>query len=159
MDQAWKAGLEDVIAARVHQLVPPRVWKGRFEQINDFERLLTANDAIVLKFFLHVSREEQLRRFHERETDPLKAWKVSAADWRERERWDDYERAYEDALSACSTKDAPWYVVPADHKWFTRLIVAEVLAATLLDPDPQYPTISEAQRAELADAHGALEAS
>ena len=118
---------EGVLVERVHELVPKHVWERRYSQINAFEELLTAANTIVVKFFLHVSREEQLRRFRERERDPLKAWKVSAADWRERERWDDYEKAYEDALSACSTADAPWYVVPADHKWFRDLAVGDAL--------------------------------
>jgi polyphosphate kinase 2 (PPK2 family) len=122
---------EGVLVERVHELVPKHVWERRYSQINAFEELLTTANTIVVKFFLHVSSDEQLRRFHEREQDPTKAWKLSASDWRERERWDDYERAYEDALSACSTKDAPWYVVPADHKWFRDLAVGDALVRTM----------------------------
>jgi PPK2 family polyphosphate:nucleotide phosphotransferase len=122
---------EDVLVARVHELVPKRVWERRYGQINAFEELLTTANTIVVKFFLHISREEQLRRFRERERDPLKAWKLSADDWRERERWDDYDSAYEDALSACSIDDAPWHVVPADHKWFRDLAVSDALVQAL----------------------------
>jgi PPK2 family polyphosphate:nucleotide phosphotransferase len=122
---------EDVIAARVHQLVPPRVWKGRFEQINDFERLLTANDVIVLKFFLHVSREEQVQRLLVREKDPRTAWKLNPADWNELPLWDEVTEAYEELLRRCGTPEAPWYLVPSDKKWFRNLAIMERLVLAL----------------------------
>jgi polyphosphate kinase 2 (PPK2 family) len=122
---------EDVIAARVHQLVPPRVWKGRFEQINDFERLLTANDVIVLKFFLHVSREEQVQRLLDREKDPRTAWKLNPADWNELPLWDEVTEAYEELLRRCGTPEAPWYLVPSDKKWFRNLAIMERLVLAL----------------------------
>ena len=122
---------EDVIAARVHNLVPPRVWKGRFAQINDFERLLTASDVIVLKFFLHVSREEEVQRLLDREKDPRTAWKLNPGDWSELPLWDEVTDAYEDVLRRCGTPEAPWYLVPADKKWFRNLAILERLVLTL----------------------------
>lgn len=122
---------EDVLVVRVHDLVPKRVWKRRYDAINQFERLLVDNNTIVLKFFLHISKEEQRARLLEREKETTKAWKLSPGDWIERERWDDYEEAYEDALSKCSTKDAPWYIVPADRKWFRNLAITETIIAML----------------------------
>ena len=122
---------EDVIAARVHELVPPRVWKARFAQINDFERLLTANDVIVLKFFLHVSREEQVERLLAREKDPRTAWKLNPGDWRELPLWDQVTDAYEDLLRRCGTPEAPWYLVPANKKWFRNLAILERLVLAL----------------------------
>jgi polyphosphate kinase 2 (PPK2 family) len=143
---------EGVLVERVHELVPKRVWERRYAQINAFEDVLTTANTIVVKFFLHISSEEQVRRFHERESDPIKAWKVSANDWRERERWNDYERAYEDALSACSTADAPWYVVPADHKWFRDLSVSDVLVHTMrLYRDAWRATLAELSRQRHAE--------
>jgi PPK2 family polyphosphate:nucleotide phosphotransferase len=118
---------EDVLVVRVHDLVPKRVWKDRYDHINDFERLLAHNDAIIFKFYLHISKDEQKRRLEAREENPEKAWKLSAGDWKERELWDDYIAAYEDALSRCSTEHAPWHVVPADKKWFRNLAVAETI--------------------------------
>jgi len=135
------------------------IWKRRFREINDWERTLVDNGFPMVKVFLHLSREEQRRRLLARIDTPDKNWKFSMADVHERSHWDDYERAYDDVLRHTSTEAAPWYVVPADHKWFSRLIVAEILAATLLDIDPQYPTITDDQRAELAEARRALEAS
>lgn len=122
---------EDVLVVRVRSLVPEAVWRPRYEQIRHFESLLAASGTIVVKFFLHIGRDEQEERLLAREADPTKAWKLSAGDWRERERWDDYQRAYEEALSECSTADAPWYVVPADRKWFRDLAVADALVRTL----------------------------
>ena len=122
---------EDVLVVRVHELVPRAVWSKRYEQINDFENLITSSDTIILKFFLHISKEEQEKRLLEREADPLKSWKLSVQDWKERELWDDYQDAYEDALTHCSTKAAPWRVIPANHKWFRDLAVAEAIAETL----------------------------
>jgi PPK2 family polyphosphate:nucleotide phosphotransferase len=122
---------EDVLVVRVHELVPQKIWKARYDQINAFEALLTANKTIILKFFLHISRDEQEQRLHEREQDPTTAWKLSASDWREREHWAAYMEANEDALRHCSTESAPWYVIPANHKWFRNLAIAEVLVETL----------------------------
>jgi PPK2 family polyphosphate:nucleotide phosphotransferase len=122
---------EDVLVVRVHGLVPEPVWRARYEQINNFERLLADNSTIIRKFYLHISKGEQEQRLREREEDITKAWKLSAGDWRERQRWDEYTRAYEDALAKCSTDAAPWYVVPADRKWFRNLAIAETLIETL----------------------------
>ena len=122
---------EDVLVVRVHNLVPPEVWKKRYEDISNFERLLTDNGAVILKFFLHISKDEQKERLIAREKDPAKAWKLSAADWKERDYWNDYQTAYEDAINQCATKTAPWYVVPANHKWHRNLVVAETILETL----------------------------
>jgi PPK2 family polyphosphate:nucleotide phosphotransferase len=122
---------EDVLVARVHKLVPKKVWRSRYEHINAFERLLADSSTIILKFYLHISKEEQERRLLKREKDAIKAWKLSVGDWKEREYWDDYTGAYEDALNRCSTAYAPWYVVPADKKWFRNLAVAETLRDAL----------------------------
>ena len=123
---------EDVLVVRVHELAPEKVWRARYEHINAFERLLADSATIILKFYLHISKDEQKKRLLKRETDPVKAWKLSAGDWKEREHWDDYTTAYEDALNLCSTKHAPWFVVPADKKWFRNLAVAEALRDALL---------------------------
>jgi PPK2 family polyphosphate:nucleotide phosphotransferase len=122
---------EDVIVPRVKALVPEPVWRGRYDEINDFERMLVRNGTIVLKFFLHISRDEQLERLHDREREVEKAWKLSPGDWTERARWDAYVEAYEEAISRCNTPDSPWYVVPANRKWFRNLAVAEALVETL----------------------------
>jgi PPK2 family polyphosphate:nucleotide phosphotransferase len=130
---------EDVLIARVHELVPPDVWKKRYDQINQFEQTLAENHVHILKFFLHISSEEQEKRFHERESDPRKNWKISAADFKEREYWDEYQEAYQDALSRCSTKYAPWYVVPSDHKWFRNFVVGEIVVSTIESFGMRYP--------------------
>jgi len=122
---------EDVLIARVHSLVPEKVWSRRYQEINNFEQLLTANEMIILKFYLHISYDEQERRLLEREQDKDKAWKIAAEDWEERKYWKDYERAYEDALSKCSTDKAPWYIVPANHKWYRNLAVAHTIVNTM----------------------------
>ena len=122
---------EDVLIVRVHDLVPKKVWSQRYDQINDFERRLVANDTHILKFFLHISKEEQLERFKQRLDDPDRRWKISEADYVEREYWDDYIRAYEEALSKCSTSDAPWFVIPANHKWFRDLAISEIIVDTM----------------------------
>jgi polyphosphate kinase 2 (PPK2 family) len=122
---------EDVVVVRVHQLVPRKTWRGRFQQINDFERLLVQNGTIVCKFFLHISKQEQEQRLLAREADVDKAYKLSPGDWKERERWDEHIAAYQDALSRCSTPDARWMIVPADRKWFRNLAVAEALVSIL----------------------------
>ena len=130
---------EDVLVARVHELVPKEVWSKRYERINEFEKNLAQSGTRIVKFFLHISREEQLRRFERRLTDPKKQWKISEADYAERACWDDYVQAYEDALERCSTERAPWYVIPADHKWFRNLAVARIVADTLDEMDIRIP--------------------
>jgi len=130
---------EDVLVVRVHNLVPPEVWGQRYEQINHFEKLLADTGTTILKFFLHISREEQKRRFEERLRDPTKNWKFSIKDVQERDFWHDYMRAYEEALSRCNTPWAPWYIVPADHKWYRNLIVSQVIVETLEGLDLHYP--------------------
>src|SRR2546421_685936 len=122
---------EDVLIVRVHNLVPESVWSGRYKEINNFEKLLANNNTIILKCFLHISFDEQERRLLAREQDIDKAWKISADDWVERQYWDDYQRAYEDALSKCSTDEAPWYIVPANHKWYRNLAIAHLLVESM----------------------------
>jgi PPK2 family polyphosphate:nucleotide phosphotransferase len=122
---------EDVIAARVHQLVPREVWKARYDHINDFERLLAESGTIVVKFMLHVSKDEQRKRLEEREADPRTAWKLNVGDWQEIPLWDETTAAYDDALSRCSSPELPWIVVPSDRKWFRNLCVFERLVAAL----------------------------
>ena len=122
---------EDVLVARVHNLVPEKVWSERYAEINHFEHELASSGVIILKFFLYISKDEQERRLLAREQDVDKAWKISAADWAERKYWDDYLQAYEDALSKCSTDEAPWYIVPANHKWYRNLAVAHTIVHTM----------------------------
>jgi PPK2 family polyphosphate:nucleotide phosphotransferase len=122
---------EDVIVVRVRELVPKEVWAQRYAFINDFERRLVANGTHVLKFFLHISKEEQLRRFKDRLKDESRWWKISEADYSERERWDDYTAAYDDAITRCSTAEAPWFVIPSDRKWFRNLAISQVLVETM----------------------------
>ena len=130
---------EDVLVARVRKLVPPAVWKARFQMINDFERYLTENGVTVVKFFLHISRAEQAQRLDARLADPARNWKFTPVDIEERRLWDDYQAAYEDVLSRCSTPWAPWHVVPADHKWYRNWAVAEVLRQAMRKMDLQFP--------------------
>ena len=130
---------EDVLVVRVHQLVPKSIWSGRYRHINDFERLLTDNGMKILKFFLHISKDEQKKRLAERLADPHKMWKFTLADIEERSYWDDYMRAYEDALSECSTGFAPWCVIPADKKWFRNLAVSQLIVETLDSLDMKFP--------------------
>ena len=122
---------EDVLVVRVHELVPKAIWRRRYQHINAFERLLADSFTIILKFYLHISREEQKQRLREREKDPTKSWKLSVGDWEEREYWDDYTAAYEDALNKCSSAQLPWFIVPADKKWFRNLAVAEAIRDAL----------------------------
>ena len=114
---------EDVLVARVHKLVPKAVWSKRYDLIGDFEKLLTSNGTRILKFYLHISPEEQLARFKQRLDDPVRHWKISETDYSERELWDKYQRAYEDALSLTSTGHAPWFIIPSNHKWFRNLAI------------------------------------
>ena len=122
---------EDVLIVRVHNLVPKNIWSKRFKQINDFEQMLAANGTHILKFFLHISKEEQLQRFKQRLDDPGRQWKISEADYSERDFWDDYQEAYEDVLSKCSTSNAPWFVIPSDHKWFRNLAISQIIVETM----------------------------
>jgi len=122
---------EDLLVVRVHNLVPEEVWSQRYAEIDHFEKLLANSGTIILKFYLHISRDEQERRLLAREQDKDKAWKLSASDWAERKYWKDYQVAYEDALSKCSTKEAPWYIVPANHKWYRNLAIAQTIAHTM----------------------------
>jgi PPK2 family polyphosphate:nucleotide phosphotransferase len=122
---------EDVLVVRVHKLAEKSVWSKRYDLINDFEKMLTNNGTRILKFFLHISPEEQLARFKQRLDDPSRNWKISDADYSERELWPEYIEAYEDALELTSTKHAPWYVIPANHKWFRDLAISEIIADTL----------------------------
>jgi PPK2 family polyphosphate:nucleotide phosphotransferase len=122
---------EDVLVVRVHDLAPRETWGERFGHINDFEELLVEHGTIVLKYFLHISKEEQKKRLVEREQDARTAWKLNAGDWREREKWDEYTEAYEDAISRTATKRAPWVVVPADAKWYRNLVIARSIVQAL----------------------------
>ena len=130
---------EDVLVVRVHRIVGKQVWQGRYEQINAFERILAENDVCILKFFLHISREEQEKRFQQRLHDPQKNWKISPNDFREREYWDEYQKAYEDAITRCSTKEAPWYIIPSDHKWFRNYCVSHIVVKALQSLHMRYP--------------------
>jgi len=122
---------EDVLVARVHNLVPEEVWRRRYDHINHFEALLADNRTILLKFYLHISKDEQKERLLAREQETEKAWKLSAGDWKERRLWDDYTRAYEEAINRCSSREAPWHIVPANKKWFRNLAILERLVETL----------------------------
>jgi PPK2 family polyphosphate:nucleotide phosphotransferase len=130
---------EDVLVARVHRLVPKSVWSGRYDQINAFEQILANNDTVILKFFLHVSNKEQLKRFKDRLDDPAKQWKISETDYKERSLWDEYVTAYEEALSRCSTEHAPWFIIPADHKWVRDLAVSRIVLEQLESLDLKFP--------------------
>jgi PPK2 family polyphosphate:nucleotide phosphotransferase len=130
---------EDVLVVRVKDLAPEELWRSRYDSINDFERMLVREGTTILKFFLHISKDEQLEKFRERLERPDKYWKWSENDIKERERWDDYQQAYEDAVNATSTPWAPWYVVPADHRWYRNYVVARILAATLEAMSPRFP--------------------
>jgi PPK2 family polyphosphate:nucleotide phosphotransferase len=159
---------EEVLVVRVHkhllelQKLPPedvgkRIWEERLADIAHFEDYLTRQGVIVLKFFLNLSRKEQKKRFMKRLDEPDRNWKFSASDIRERRYWDDYMQVYDQAIQATATPRAPWFVVPADHKWFTRLVVAAAIVETVESLDLEYPKISAAQKEELAAARGELE--
>jgi PPK2 family polyphosphate:nucleotide phosphotransferase len=159
---------EEVLVVRVHpenldrQKLPEnakdsRVWQRRYREINDWERYLTENGFLVVKMFLNLSQEEQRTRFFKRIDLPEKNWKLSPGDVRERQRWDDYQEAFSEMLSATSTPWAPWYVIPADHKWFARICAAAVLAHTLVGIDPRYPVVSAERREQLLVIKGELE--
>jgi PPK2 family polyphosphate:nucleotide phosphotransferase len=130
---------EDVLVVRVHKLVPHAVWSRRFDQINDFEKELVDSGTHILKFYLHMSKDEQLKRFEARLDDPMKQWKISESDYKEREFWGDYMTAYEEVLSRCSPPHAPWFVIPSDHKWFRNLAIARVVVEHLEALDMKLP--------------------
>lgn len=130
---------EDVLVVRVHELVPESVWQQRYQQINDFERMLVENGTVVLKFFLNISKDEQKERLESRINDPLKHWKITEADIRERAYWDDYMQAYGAALKNCSTEWAPWYIIPANKKWYRNIVITERIVETLEKLDMKYP--------------------
>jgi polyphosphate kinase 2 (PPK2 family) len=134
---------EDVLVVRVKGLVEEERWRSRYESINDFERMLAREGTTILKFFLHISKEAQLDRFRERLERQDKHYKFSANDVRERRNWDAYQQAYEHALRTTSSPWAPWYLIPSDHKWFRRLMVARIVAATLEEMDPRWPEPEE----------------
>ena len=158
---------EEVLVVRVHAqllsnerlppaLVTKKIWKQRFEDIDAFEKHLSRSGLVIRKFFLNVSKEEQRRRFLARMEQPDKNWKFSESDVREREHWDDYMHCYEDAIAHTASTHAPWYIVPADHKWFTRLVVASVIVDTLEGLKLSYPQVDEAKRRELNSARKSL---
>jgi PPK2 family polyphosphate:nucleotide phosphotransferase len=160
---------EEVLIVKVHpelvtaQRIPngkpgKSFWEHRYDDINQFERHLTRNGTVILKFFLNISREEQRRRFLDRVNDPAKHWKFSPSDVSEREFWDDYMEAYEEAIAATSTKWAPWYVIPADHKWVSRAAVAKVLTSTIDALDLRYPEVTPEKHQQIAEAKRKLEA-
>ncbi|MFG1400501.1 polyphosphate kinase 2 family protein [Xanthobacter sediminis] len=130
---------EDVLVVRVHDLVPQEVWSKRYDLINVFEKMLTDSGVTILKFFLYITPEEQLARFAQRLDDPARQWKISDADYKERAFWDKYTAAYEDMLEKCSTKHAPWYVIPSNHKWFRNLAVSKVIEETLDEMNLKLP--------------------
>ena len=134
---------EDVLVVRVHDLVPKKVWSKRYSIINDFEAGLAAAGTTVVKFFLHISKEEQAERFRKRLENPEKHWKFRRGDLEERKNWDEYQEAFEDAITKTSTAAAPWYVIPADHKWYRDWALLSVLVETLRTMDPQYPAPEE----------------
>lgn len=158
---------EEVLVTRVHpeilahQKLPPEtlkgnIWKRRYEEINNYEKYLHANGTRVVKFFLHLSKDEQKRRFLERIDRPEKNWKLSPNDVKERERWPDYMRAYEEMLTHTSTEHAPWHVIPADHKWFARVAIADIVVSTMKSLKLHYPEVTEAQRQQLQEAKESL---
>jgi PPK2 family polyphosphate:nucleotide phosphotransferase len=161
---------EEVLVVRVHkelldaqhlpkQLIGKDIWESRYEDINNFEKYLARNGVVILKFFLHVSKSEQKKRFLERLEMPEKNWKFSMDDVKERERWKDYQKAYEEMIQNTATKHAPWYVVPADNKWFTRLVVASAAIEALDSLDLQFPDVDPQKKKELARVREVLERS
>ncbi|MBN8525585.1 MAG: polyphosphate kinase 2 family protein [Planctomycetes bacterium] len=159
---------EEVLVVRVHpeflekqrmprKLVDKDIWEGRYESINDFEKHLSRNGTIVRKFFLNVSKDEQKARFMKRLDDPDRNWKFSSSDAKERQHWDEYQAAYQDLIRATASKHAPWYVVPADHKWFSRVVVAAAIIDALESLNLDYPEVDAAKKAELAEARKLLD--
>jgi len=133
---------EDVLVARVHNFVPEPVWRARYQQINDFEQMLSENGTVIVKFYLHISKDEQKKRLQARLDDPDKHWKFQVGDIEERKLWDEYQSAFDDALSQCSTDWAPWNIVPANHKWARDIAIAERVNEVLEEMNPQFPDIS-----------------
>ena len=146
---------EDVLVVRVHNLAPEALWKQRYGHIRDFEEMLAEEGTLLLKFFLHISRDEQEKRLLDREKEPRKAWKINVSDWDDRARWDDYTRAYEEVFSRTSTKTAPWTIVPANSKWYRNLVVARTLAERLRPYrdtwQKRLDEVGKGKKAELAD--------
>ncbi len=134
---------EDVLVVRVDEIVPEHVWRPRFEMINQFEAMLAATGTRIVKFYLHISREEQKERFEERLRIPEKNWKFDSGDLKKRQQWNDYRTAYEEVLTTCSTNFAPWHIIPSDQKWYRNLAITRVLVDTLRDMDPRYPDQTE----------------
>jgi PPK2 family polyphosphate:nucleotide phosphotransferase len=134
---------ESVLVERVHKIVPKEVWSKRFDQINDFERMLTAENTLVLKFFLHISKAEQKKRLEARLEDKTKHWKFDPNDLAERKKWDEYTEAFEDALRYCSTEESPWYVVPSDHKWFRNWVLSDTIVRAMEKLNLKYPPAAE----------------
>ena len=135
---------EDVLVARVHNLVSKEVWSKRYDEINAFEKHLVHNGTHIIKFYLHIDKEEQLDRFKQRLDDPSRRWKISESDYTEREYWAEYQKAYEEAMSKCSTDHSPWYIIPSNHKWFRNLAVSQILVTTLesLNMELPEPTVN-----------------
>jgi PPK2 family polyphosphate:nucleotide phosphotransferase len=133
---------EDVLVVRVDGLAPKEVWSRRYDEINAFEKYLSDNGTHIVKFYLHIDKKEQLDRFKDRLDDSRKHWKVSEADYAKRELWDEYQKAYEDAITRCSTKHAPWYIIPANHKWFRNLAISRILVKAFESLDMKYPALS-----------------
>jgi PPK2 family polyphosphate:nucleotide phosphotransferase len=158
---------EEVLVVRVHnlisnqklpeQFVNDKIWNMRYEQINNFEKYLYENGTIILKFFLHISKDEQKKRFLKRIDNASKNWKFSAADLKEREFWDNYQKCYAEAISATSKKHAPWFIVPSDKKWFSRLVVSDIIISAMEKINPQYPKLSGEQLESLKNARKVLE--
>ena len=131
---------EDVLVVRVHGLVPEKVWSKRYDEINDFEKLITTqNNTTILKFFLHISKQEQLARFERRLDDPARQWKISESDYKERDYWKDYTEAFEDLLSKTSTEHAPWFIIPSNHKWFRDLSISQIITRAMEEMKMQLP--------------------
>ena len=149
---------EDVLVVRVHKLVPKPVWSRRYDEINDFERTLVNGGTTIVKFFLSIDRDEQRKRFQARYDDPTKRWKFSMGDLEERKLWDDYQAAFDDAISKTSTAIAPWYVIPANHKWVSRALVAHIVATTIESLDLKYPEVTDEKRKQIEAARQQLEA-
>ncbi len=158
---------EEVLVVRVHdlisqqkipvELIPTDIWKERYRQIADYEKYLYENGTVIIKFFLHVSKEEQKKRFLSRIDKASKNWKFSASDLKERKYWDEYRKCYEEALSATSRKHAPWYIIPADHKWYMRLLVSSIIVETMSKMPINYPKLGKEQMAELQESKKILE--
>ena len=147
---------EDVLVVRVHGLVPEEVWQQRYEQINNFEEYLYENGIVIIKFFLHVSKEEQKKRFLKRIGDPAKNWKFSSSDIEERKYWDEYQKVYQEAISATSKKYSPWYIIPADKKWFARLLVSEIIVREMKRLKPEFPKLNDEQLQDLEKSKQSL---